>query len=160
VYLPVDRALQLRNDYSSDVFNGDLGTGKAVEPIEQELVVALDDVREVRYPIASLHELTHANAISVHKAKEAEFPSVVISLLTSHAAMLGRTLLYTADTRARQLVVIVGQHRALAMAVKDWRRQDRHTALAGLLRGRCASVGCGRTSATQRCPTRHRPGKD
>jgi hypothetical protein len=65
----------------------------------------------------------------------AEFPAVVIPLVTSHAPMLGRTLLYTALTRARQLVVIVGQKRALFLAVRDWRRAPRHTALGGLLDG-------------------------
>src|SRR4051794_29533511 len=135
VYRPGDRVLQLRNDYTLEVFNGDLGTVRAVDPIEQELLLALDDGREIRYPFASLHQLTHAYAISVHKAQGAEFPAMVILLLTSHAAMLGRTLLYTALTRAQSLVVIVGQQRALAMAVKDWRRVDRHTALAGLLTG-------------------------
>ncbi len=71
----------------------------------------------------------------MHKAQGAEFPAVVIPLLTSHAPMLGRTLLYTALTRARQLVVLVGQKRALALAVKDWRRAARQTALDGLLAG-------------------------
>ena len=89
----------------------------------------------MRYPFASLHALTHAYAITVHKAQGAEFPAVVIPLLTSHAAMLGRTLLYTAVTRARRLVVIVGQQQALALAVRDWRRAPRHTALGGLLDG-------------------------
>ena len=98
-------------------------------------VVALDDGRAVRYPFASLHELTHAYAISVHKAQGAEFPAVVIPLLTSHAAILGRTLLYTAVTRAKQVVVIVGQRKALGLAVRDWRRTPRHTALAGVLDG-------------------------
>jgi exodeoxyribonuclease V alpha subunit len=97
--------------------------------------VALDDGREVRYPFASLHQLTHAYAVSVHKAQGAEFPAVVIPLLTSHAAVLGRTLLYTAVTRARRLAVVVGQKRALAMAAKDWRRTERRTALDGLLGG-------------------------
>jgi exodeoxyribonuclease V alpha subunit len=135
VYRSGDRILQLKNDYGLEVFNGDLGTVTAIEPVEQELVVLLDDGREVRYPMSSLHQLTHAYAISVHKAQGAEFPAVVIPLLTSHAAMLGRTLLYTVVTRARQLVVIVGQQRALAMAVKDWRRVERSTALDGLLNG-------------------------
>ena len=125
--------LQLRNDYDLEVFNGDLGTVRAVEPLEQEPVVAIDDGREVRYPFAGLHELTHAHAVSVHKAQGAGFPAVVIPLVPSHAAMPGRTLLYTAVTRARQLVVLVGQRRALAMAAKDWRRKERHTALDGLL---------------------------
>jgi exodeoxyribonuclease V alpha subunit len=135
VYRPGDRILQLKNDYTLEVFNGDLGTVQAAEPTEQELLIALDDGREIRYPFASLHQLTHAYAISVHKAQGAEFPAVVLPLLTSHAALLGRTLLYTAVTRAQSLVVIVGQPRALAMAVKDWRRAARHTVLAGLLAG-------------------------
>jgi UvrD-like helicase C-terminal domain len=71
----------------------------------------------------------------IHKAQGAEFPAVVIPLLTNHAPMLGRTLLYTALTRARRLVVIVGQQKALSLAVRDWRRAPRHTALDGLLTG-------------------------
>lgn len=135
VYRAGDRVLQLKNDYDLQVFNGDMGTVKAVDPVEQELVLALDDGREIRYPYASLYALTHAYAASVHKAQGSEFPAVVIVMLTSHAPMLGRTLLYTALTRARQLVVLVGQKRALALAVKDWRRAERHTALEGLLTG-------------------------
>ena len=135
VYRPGDRVLQLKNDYGLEVSNGDLGTVRAVESVEQELVVVLDDGREVRYPFSGLHALTHAYAVTVHKAQGAEFPALVLPLLTSHAALLGRTLLYTAVTRARELVVIVGQQRALAMAVKDWRRAERTTALKGLLGG-------------------------
>jgi exodeoxyribonuclease V alpha subunit len=133
VYRPGDRVLQLRNDYELQVFNGDLGTVQRVDPITQELVLTLDDGREVCYPYAALFALTHAYAISVHKAQGAEFPAVVIPLLTSQGAMLGRTLLYTALTRARQLVVLVGQPKALRRAVHDWRRDPRHTALKGLL---------------------------
>jgi exodeoxyribonuclease V alpha subunit len=135
VYRPGDRVLQLRNDYDLQVFNGDLGTVQAVDPVEQELTLTLDDGREIRYPYANLFALTHAYAISVHKAQGGEFPAVVMPLLTSHAVMLGRTLLYTAFTRARQLVVLVGQPKALRLAVRDWRREPRHTALAGLLTG-------------------------
>ncbi|CAA9547182.1 MAG: RecD-like DNA helicase YrrC, partial [uncultured Thermomicrobiales bacterium] len=134
-YRPGDRVLQLRNDYELEVFNGDLGTVAAIDPAEQEVTIALDDGRAVRYPQASLYALTHAYAVSVHKAQGAEFPAVVIPLVTAHAALLGRTLLYTALTRARQLVVIVGQRRALSLAVRDWRRAPRHTALGGLLDG-------------------------
>jgi exodeoxyribonuclease V alpha subunit len=135
VYRPGDRVLQLRNDYELEVFNGDLGTVTAIDPAEQEVAIALDDGRVVRYPQANLYALTHAYAVSVHKAQGAEFPAVVIPLVTAHAAILGRTLLYTALTRARQLVVIVGQRKALSLAVRDWRRMPRHTALAGLLAG-------------------------
>jgi exodeoxyribonuclease V alpha subunit len=134
-YRPGDRVLQLRNDYDLGVFNGDLGAVEAIDPTEQELLLRLDDGREVRYPYASLFALTHAYAISVHKAQGAEFPAVVIPLLTSHAPMLGRTLLYTALTRARRLLVVVGQRKALYLAVRDWRRAPRHTALGGLLDG-------------------------
>jgi exodeoxyribonuclease V alpha subunit len=133
VYRPGDRVLQLRNDYELQVFNGDLGTVRHIDTVAQELVLALDDGREVCYPFAGLFALTHAYAISVHKAQGAEFPAVVIPLLTSQAVMLGRTLLYTALTRARRLVVFVGQARALRLAVRDWRRDPRHTALEGLL---------------------------
>src|SRR5439155_272756 len=108
---------------------------RGVDPVEQELSVALDDGREVRYPAASLYSLTHAYAVSVHKAQGAEFPAVVLPLLTAHAALLGRTLLYTALTRARRLLVIVGQRKALSLAVRDWRRVPRYTALGGLLAG-------------------------
>jgi exodeoxyribonuclease V alpha subunit len=84
---------------------------------------------------ASLYALTHAYAATVHKVQGSEFPAVVILLLMTHAPMLGRTLLYTALTRARHLVIIVGHKRALALAVTDWRRAPRHTALDGLLAG-------------------------
>ncbi len=133
VYRPGDRVLQLKNDYTLEVFNGDLGTVADIDQAEQEVGIALDDGRLIRYPFASLYALTHAYAISIHKAQGAEFPAVVIPLVTAHAALLGRTLLYTAFTRARQLVVIVGQQRALSMAVRDWRRAPRYTALGGLL---------------------------
>ena len=90
---------------------------------------------ELATDLDSLFALTHAYAISVHKAQGAEFPAVVVPLVTSHAPMLGRTLLYTAMTRARRLLVIVGQKKALYLAVRDWRRAPRHTALGRLLDG-------------------------
>lgn len=133
IYRVHDRVLQLRNDYELEVFNGDLGMITALDPIEQELTLRLDDGREVAYPYGSLYALTHAYAASVHKAQGADFPAVVIPLLTTHAPLLSRTLLYTAVTRARQLVVLVGQRKALALAVRDWRRTTRQTALSGLL---------------------------
>jgi exodeoxyribonuclease V alpha subunit len=104
------------------------------DPVAQELALLLDDGRMLRYPFANLFALTHAYAISVHKAQGAEFPAVVLPLLTNHAMMLGRTLLYTGLTRARRLVVLVGQPKALCLAVRDWRRDPRHTALEDLLK--------------------------
>lgn len=133
VYRVGDRVLQLRNDYELEVFNGDLGMVEALDPVEQELTLRLDDGRDVAYPYGSLYALTHAYAVSVHKAQGAEFPAVVMPLLTTHAPLLSRTLLYTAVTRARQLVVLVGQRKALALAIRDWRQTTRQTALEGVL---------------------------
>jgi exodeoxyribonuclease V alpha subunit len=107
----------------------------------------------VRYPYASLFALTHAYAISVHKAQGAEFPVVVIPLVTSHAPMLARTLLYTAMTRARRLLVIVGQKKALYLAVRDQRRAPGHTALGGLLDG-TLRFGWGRASGLREATDR------
>jgi len=143
VYRPGDRVLQLKNDYDLNVFNGDLATVVSIDLTEQELLLAMDDGREVRYPFANLFSMTHAYVISVHKAQGAEFPVVVIPLLTSHAMMLGRTLLYTALTRARQLVILVGQQKALGLAVRDWRRASRHTALEDLLTGKVRMIWTG-----------------
>ena len=135
VYRSGDRVLQLRNDYDLELFNGDLGTIERIDTVEQELVLRLDDGREVRYPFSSLYALSHAYALSVHKAQGAEFPVVVMPLVTSHAALLSRTLLYTALTRARLVVILVGQRKALSLAVRNWRQAPRQTALAGVLDG-------------------------
>jgi exodeoxyribonuclease V alpha subunit len=133
VYRPGDRVLQLRNDYVLKVYNGDLGTVRGVDPTEQVLDIILDDGREVRYAYTSAYALTHAYAATVHKVQGSEFPAVVIILMTGHATMLSRTLVYTALTRARRLVVFVGQKRALGLAVRDWRCTTRQTSLAELL---------------------------
>lgn len=138
VYRIGTRILAQKNNYDLAVFNGDLGVVRAIESESQELVIGIDDGREVRYPFASLHELTLSFALTVHKSQGGEYPIVVLPLLTAHAMMLNRTLLYTGLTRARRLVVIVGQPRALAMAVRDWRREPRLTALGGLLTERLA----------------------
>jgi exodeoxyribonuclease V alpha subunit len=135
VYRAGTRILAQKNNYDLQVFNGDLGVVQAVEPEAQELVITLDDGRAVRYPYASLHELNLSFALTVHKSQGGEYPIVVLPLLTSHAVMLNRTLLYTAVTRARRVVIVVGQPKALALAVRDWRREVRRTALGGLLDG-------------------------
>src|SRR5439155_23598685 len=87
----------------------------------------------VRYPWASLTALTHAFASSVHKVQGAEFPAVVVVMTTTHAVALNRTLFYTALTRARQMVVVVGQEKAIEMAVDNWNSRRRLTALGELL---------------------------
>ncbi|HEY3108482.1 MAG TPA: ATP-dependent RecD-like DNA helicase [Chloroflexota bacterium] len=128
-----DRVLQLRNDYQLGVFNGEMGTISFIDPDEHEVGVTLEDGRTIRYPWASLSALTHAFATSVHKGQGAEFPAVVVVMTTTHAVALSRTLFYTALTRAREMVVVVGQEKAVEMAVDNWNSRRRLTALGELL---------------------------
>ncbi|MCS6842831.1 MAG: ATP-dependent RecD-like DNA helicase [Caldilineales bacterium] len=128
-----DRVLQVRNNYDKEVFNGDLGRIVALDLEEQTLAVRFDD-RTVTYDFLELDELVHAFAMSVHKAQGSEFPAVVIPLLTQHYMMLQRNLLYTAVTRAKQLVVLVGTPRAVAIAVHNNRIASRYSGLAERLR--------------------------
>lgn len=124
-----DRVMQIRNNYDKEVYNGDLGQIVALDLEEQTLTVDFDG-RRVCYDFLELDELVHAYAISVHKAQGSEFPAVVMPVLTQHYVMLQRNLLYTAVTRARQLVVLVGTPRAIAIAVHNDRVAQRYSALA------------------------------
>jgi exodeoxyribonuclease V alpha subunit len=130
-----DRVLQLRNNYDLDVYNGDIGEVAAIDPVEQLLTVRYDGTRDVAYDFGLLDELALAYAISVHKAQGAEYSCVVLPLLTQHYMLLQRNLLYTAVTRAKNLVVLVGDTRAVAMAVKNNRVAARYTGLARRLKG-------------------------
>ena len=123
-----DRVMQIRNDYDKEVYNGDIGEIAAIDLEMQHLTVMMDG-RAVRYDFLELDELVHAFAISVHKSQGSEFPAVVLPILTSHYMMLQRNLLYTAVTRARRLVVLVGQPKAIAMAVRNNAVTERHTGL-------------------------------
>jgi exodeoxyribonuclease V alpha subunit len=101
--------------------------------VEQTLLVRIDE-RSVPYDFLELDELVHAYAVSVHKSQGSEFPVVVMPITTQHYMMLQRNLLYTAVTRARKLVVLVGSPRAVAIAVNNNRIADRYSALAERLR--------------------------
>jgi exodeoxyribonuclease V alpha subunit len=127
-----DKVLQMRNNYDKDVFNGDAGMIAALDPEDQVVRVRLDDGRNVEYDFTELDQLALAYAISIHKSQGSEYPAVVIPLMMSHYLMLERKLIYTAVTRAKSLVVIVGSRRALAMAVKNagTARHGRYTGLA------------------------------
>jgi exodeoxyribonuclease V alpha subunit len=127
-YRPGDRVMQIRNNYDKDVYNGDMGIIQSVDLELQKLVVTIDG-RPVPYDFLELDELVHAWAVSVHKSQGSEFPAVVIPILTSHYMMLQRNLLYTAVTRARRLVVLVGQPKAIAMAVRNNQVTERFTGL-------------------------------
>jgi len=125
-----DKVMQVRNNYELEVFNGDLGRVEALDPEERTLTVAFDEDRRVVYEAALLDELVPAYACSIHKSQGSEYPAVVVPLHTQHYVMLERNLLYTALTRARRLVVLVGEPRALAVAVRNRRTRDRFTRLA------------------------------
>ncbi len=128
-----DKVLQIRNDYDRDVYNGDIGRIARVDPIERDVRVRFED-RTVSYDYADLDELVLAYACSIHKAQGSEFACVVIPIHTQHYMMLQRNLLYTGITRGKRLAVLVGSRRALAIAVKNNRLQERHTRLAERLR--------------------------
>ena len=132
-----DKVMQIQNNYEKEVFNGDIGAVTAFDPVEGQMSVTFDD-REVPYNLSELDELTLAYAISVHKSQGNEYGAVVMPLLTQHYVMLQRNLIYTAITRARKLLVIVGTKRALAIAVRNDKVQRRFTALRGKLVRLCS----------------------
>jgi exodeoxyribonuclease V alpha subunit len=129
-----DRVMQVRNNYDKEVFNGDMGCVTALDPVDQVLTVRMDE-RYVAYDFSEVDELIHAYAVSVHKSQGSEYRAVVVPVLTQHYVMLQRNLLYTAITRAKELVVLVGSRRAMAIAVRNNRIVDRHTALEARLQG-------------------------
>ncbi len=132
-----DKVMQIRNDYQKQVFNGDIGRIHAIDTEERELGVVYPEgrfERLVTYDFTELDELTLAYAISVHKSQGSEYPVIVLPVSTQHYIMLQRNLLYTAITRARRQVVIVGTKKAIALAVKNNQVEDRHTLLAWRLR--------------------------
>lgn len=128
-----DKVLQTRNNYNKQVYNGDLGRVVEMDAEDQMLVVSFDGER-VEYEFGELDELVHAFAMSVHKSQGSEYRAAVIPILTQHYMLLQRNLLYTAITRAKQLVVLVGTQKAIAMAVKNDKVAQRNTRLAQRLR--------------------------
>ena len=112
-----DKVMQTDNDYDKEVFNGDVGYVRRIDPDSQELVIEFDD-KPVEYQFGELDEVALAYAVSIHKSQGSEYPAVVIPMMMQHYMMLRRNLLYTGITRGRKLVVIVGQKRAVGMAVK------------------------------------------
>jgi exodeoxyribonuclease V alpha subunit len=125
--------MQIRNNYDKDVYNGDIGFVRDLDPIEHALTVDFDG-RLVRYEWSEADELVLAYAVSVHKAQGSEFPAVVLPMVTQHYLMLQRNLLYTAVTRAQKLCVLAGSPRAIRMAVRNNKVTHRFTALDWRLR--------------------------
>jgi len=123
-----DRVIQKKNDYNREVFNGDMGVISRVDLEEQEVIVEFAE-RQVSYDYADLDEIGLAWSISIHKSQGSEYPVVILPMFMQHYLMLSRNLLYTGLTRAKQLAIIVGQHKAIALAVRQVKDQQRYTLL-------------------------------
>jgi exodeoxyribonuclease V alpha subunit len=123
-----DRVLQLRNNYDKGVYNGDLGWISNIDFTEQAVIVQVDD-REVSYDFSEMDELTLAYAMTVHKSQGSEYPCVVLPMHTTHYPMLQRNLLYTAITRAKKLLVVVGTKKAIAIATRNDAIRRRYSGL-------------------------------
>jgi len=128
-----DKVIQTENDYDKEVFNGDIGQVVKVDPLEREVTVSFAP-REVVYDFGELDELGLAYAITIHKAQGSEFPAVVIPLAMQHYLLLQRNLVYTGVTRGKRLVVLVGQKKALAAAVRNNRAENRFSGLLARLK--------------------------
>ena len=128
-----DKVMQIRNNYEKDVYNGDIGTVVMVDGEESRVIVEMDSGR-VSYDFSELDELIHAYAVSIHKSQGSEYPAVVIPIMTQHYMMLQRNLLYTAITRGKKLVVIIGTKKAVAIAVNNDKTRKRYTRLAERLK--------------------------
>jgi exodeoxyribonuclease V alpha subunit len=123
-----DKVIQTENNYDKEVFNGDIGQVVSIDPEERELLIRFEE-RDVLYDFNELDELSLAYAITIHKSQGSEFPAVVVPLAMQHYLLLQRNLVYTAMTRGRRFVVLVGQRKALAIAVRNDRAGERFSGL-------------------------------
>jgi len=130
-----DKVIQTENNYEKEVFNGDVGTIEQIDPIEHEVAIRFED-RLVKYDYGELDEISLAYAVTVHKSQGSEFPAVVIPVATQQYMLLQRNLIYTGITRGKELVVVVGQRRALRMAISNNRTQRRYSGLLEALQQR------------------------
>lgn len=128
-YRLYDKVMQIRNNYDKEVFNGDVGFISAIDLEERTLKVTFDD-REIEYEALELDELVLAYATTIHKAQGSEYPIVVMPLTFSHYVMLQRNLIYTGITRAKKVVVLVGNRNAIYVAVKNNDVKNRNTRLS------------------------------
>ncbi|NLJ49200.1 MAG: ATP-dependent RecD-like DNA helicase [Candidatus Atribacteria bacterium] len=123
-----DKVMQIRNNYNKDIYNGDIGKIIKIDREIQEITINFDG-KEVNYEFSELDEIVLSYAISIHKSQGSEYPAIVIPLLTQHYMMLQRNLLYTAITRGKKLVVLVGNKKAIAIAVRNNQPLKRYTQL-------------------------------
>jgi exodeoxyribonuclease V alpha subunit len=131
-FRPRDKVIQTENDYDKDVFNGDIGQIFKIDPVEREVTIRFDQ-REVVYDFGELDEISLAYAITIHKSQGSEFPAVVTLLAMQQYMLLQRNLVYTGITRGKKLVVLIGQRKALAMAVRNNKTENRFSGLLARL---------------------------
>jgi exodeoxyribonuclease V alpha subunit len=141
-FAPGDKVMQIENDYDKEVYNGDIGYIDGVDPEAGELTASFDG-RAVTYGFGELDTLVPAYAATIHKSQGSEYPAVIIPVLTQHYTMLQRNLLYTGITRGKRLVVLVGQKKAIAIAVRNVTGRRRWSKLDEWLR-----LGASRQSST------------
>jgi exodeoxyribonuclease V alpha subunit len=139
-FVPGDKVMQIENDYDKEVYNGDIGYIVDVDLDEGELTAAFDR-RSVTYGFGELDTLVPAYAVTIHKSQGSEYPAVIIPVLTQHYAMLQRNLLYTGITRGKRLVVLVGQKKAIVIAVRNVSGRRRWSKLREWL---IVNIGVGR----------------
>jgi exodeoxyribonuclease V alpha subunit len=128
-FAPGDKVMQIENDYEKEVYNGDVGYIDDIDLAASELAVRFDE-RVVNYGFGELDTLVPAYAVTIHKSQGSEYPAVVIPVTTQHYPMLQRNLLYTGVTRGKRLVVLVGQKKAVAIAVRNVSGRRRWSKLA------------------------------
>jgi exodeoxyribonuclease V alpha subunit len=138
-FAPGDKVMQIENDYDKEVYNGDIGTIEDVDLTAGVIAVSFDG-RSVTYQLGELDMLVPAYAATIHKSQGSEYPAVIIPVLTQHYAMLHRNLLYTGVTRGKRLVVLVGQKKAIAIAVRNVSGRRRWSKLAEWLRAGSANA--------------------
>jgi len=127
-----DKVMQVRNNYDKEVFNGDIGRITRVDREMSEVTIAFDG-REIIFDYTELDQIILAYAVSIHKSQGSEYPAVIVPILPQHYLLLQRNLIYTAVTRGRRLVVIVGSPKALAMGIRNDRTRQRYTLLKNRL---------------------------
>jgi exodeoxyribonuclease V alpha subunit len=128
-----DKVMQIKNNYDKEVFNGDMGRVRTIDAENQEVIISFDG-RDVPYDFTELDEIVLAYAVSVHKSQGSEYPAIIVPVLTQHYMLLQRNLIYTAVTRGKRLVILIGTKKALAIGVKNDKTRKRYTFLEQRLR--------------------------
>ena len=129
-----DKVMQIHNDYNKAIYNGDIGIITSVDKLNNTLTVSFDEARNVKYEYAELEDLVLAYAITIHKSQGCEYKKVIIPLMMYQYIMLQRNLLYTGVTRAKESLTLIGEEKAVYIAVKNNKISQRNTRLAQRLR--------------------------